>query len=250
MWRGRSLRRKFAENVNEAHNTYFPLDAARHAAYYSGVCFLRRFRGERMRAAMLVGCAALLLSACSSEPVQQAMAAHVTPGMRAAMSDAGQANCAMIGGSLSVARQLDGSAIGMRAAERQTAAASRRWRAAAAATNSGPVAGSVSGTSTPASASGRRAYGPASGRRSPASTGFPSDRPAHPRAASRRSSHPGVSWASWHSIRVIASDLTFSSPSDFTFPLKAVAHIAGYIHLARNSHLPHRSSAPAAGRWR
>nr|MDQ6120393.1 DUF333 domain-containing protein [Klebsiella pneumoniae subsp. pneumoniae] len=67
-----------------------------------------------MRAAMLVGCAALLLSACS-EPVQQATAAHVTPGMRAAMSDAGQANCAMIGGSLSVARQLDGSAIGMRA---------------------------------------------------------------------------------------------------------------------------------------
>ena len=66
-----------------------------------------------MRAAMLVGCAALLLSACSSEPVQQATAAHVTPGMRAAMSDAGQANCAMIGGSLSVARQLDGSAIGM-----------------------------------------------------------------------------------------------------------------------------------------
>ncbi len=41
-----------------------------------------------MRAAMLVGCAALLLSACSSEPVQQATAAHVTPGMRAAMSDA------------------------------------------------------------------------------------------------------------------------------------------------------------------
>ncbi len=38
---------------------------------------------------------------------------RVTPGMRAAMSDAGQANCAMIGGSLSVARQLDGSAIGM-----------------------------------------------------------------------------------------------------------------------------------------
>ena len=66
-----------------------------------------------MRAAILVGCAALLLSACSSEPVQQATAAHVSPGMRAAMSDAGQANCAMIGGSLSVARQLDGSAIGM-----------------------------------------------------------------------------------------------------------------------------------------
>ncbi|MDU3715242.1 MAG: DUF333 domain-containing protein [Klebsiella michiganensis] len=52
-----------------------------------------------MRAAFLVGCAALLLSACSSndEP----------------MSSSGQANCAMVGGSLSVARQLDGSAIGM-----------------------------------------------------------------------------------------------------------------------------------------
>ncbi|XNM67572.1 DUF333 domain-containing protein [Escherichia coli] len=69
-----------------------------------------------MRAAFLVGCAALLLSACSSndEPVQQATAAHVSPGMRAAMSSSpGQANCAMVGGSLSVARQLDGSAIGM-----------------------------------------------------------------------------------------------------------------------------------------
>ena len=66
-----------------------------------------------MRAAFLVGCAALLLSACSSEPVQQATAAHVTPGMRAAMSSSGEANCAMIGGSLSAARQLDGSRIGM-----------------------------------------------------------------------------------------------------------------------------------------
>lgn len=68
-----------------------------------------------MRAAFLVGCAALLLSACSSndEPVQQATAAHVSPGMRAAMSSSGQVNCAMVGGSLSVARQLDGSAIGM-----------------------------------------------------------------------------------------------------------------------------------------
>ena len=65
-----------------------------------------------MRAAFWVGCAALLLSACSSEPVQQATAAHVAPGMKAAMSSSG-ANCAMIGGSLSVARQLDGSAIGM-----------------------------------------------------------------------------------------------------------------------------------------
>ncbi|EEA5036099.1 DUF333 domain-containing protein, partial [Salmonella enterica subsp. enterica serovar Dublin] len=31
----------------------------------------------------------------------------------AAMSSAGEANCAMIGGSLSAARQLDGSVIGM-----------------------------------------------------------------------------------------------------------------------------------------
>ncbi|EHP7061863.1 DUF333 domain-containing protein, partial [Salmonella enterica] len=66
-----------------------------------------------MRAAFWVGCAALLLSACSSEPVQQATAAHVSPGMTAAMSSAGEANCAMIGGSLSAARQLDGSVIGM-----------------------------------------------------------------------------------------------------------------------------------------
>ncbi|CAI8848195.1 DUF333 domain-containing protein [Kosakonia quasisacchari] len=67
-----------------------------------------------MRAAFLVGCAALLLSACSSdEPVQQATAAHVAPGLKAAMSNGGQANCAMIGGSLSAARQLDGSMVGM-----------------------------------------------------------------------------------------------------------------------------------------
>lgn len=50
-----------------------------------------------MRAAFWVGCAALLLSACSSEPVQQATAAHVAPGMKAAMSSSGEANCAMIG---------------------------------------------------------------------------------------------------------------------------------------------------------
>ncbi len=146
-----------------------------------------------MRAAMLVGCAALLLSACSSEPVQQATAAHVTRReMRAAMSDAGQANCAMIGGSLSVARPARWFGDWhVRAAERQTlqraGAGGRQLRLLTAA----PSRGSVSGTSTPASASGRRAYRPASGRRSPASTGFPSDRPAHPRAASCRSSHPG-----------------------------------------------------------
>ncbi len=71
-----------------------------------------------MRAGFVAGCAALvlstsLLSACSSEPPQQATAAHVAPGMRAAMSNQGAASCAMIGGTLSVARQLDGSAIGM-----------------------------------------------------------------------------------------------------------------------------------------
>ncbi|BDH46076.1 hypothetical protein TUM12370_21200 [Salmonella enterica subsp. enterica serovar Choleraesuis] len=65
-----------------------------------------------MRAA-LVAVAAIFLSACSSEPAQQATAAHVAPGLRAAMTGQGQANCAMVGGSLSVARQLDGSAIGM-----------------------------------------------------------------------------------------------------------------------------------------
>jgi len=90
------------------------LDVTPLAAYYEQVLRTVFDRGiKRMRAAFWVGCAALLLSACSSEPVQQATAAHVTPGMRAAMSDSGQANCAMIGGALSVARQLDGSAIGM-----------------------------------------------------------------------------------------------------------------------------------------
>ena len=66
-----------------------------------------------MRSALWIGCAALLLSACSSEPVQQATAAHVAPGLKAAMSNSGQANCAMIGGSMSVARQLDGAMTGM-----------------------------------------------------------------------------------------------------------------------------------------
>ncbi|ENA7473009.1 DUF333 domain-containing protein, partial [Shigella flexneri] len=42
-----------------------------------------------MRAAFWVGCAALLLSACSSEPVQQATAAHVAPSLKASMSSSG-----------------------------------------------------------------------------------------------------------------------------------------------------------------
>ena len=79
----------------------------------------------------------------------------------------------------------------VRAAERQTlqraGAGGRQLRLLTAA----PSRGSVSGTSMPASASGRRAYRPASGRRSPASTGFPSDRPARLRATSCRSSRQG-----------------------------------------------------------
>lgn len=100
------------ENVSEVHKCTLLLSTARRV-----MPMMHRFRNlngeERMRAAFWVGCAALLLSACSNEPVQQATAAHVTPGMKAAMSSSGQANCAMVGGSLSAARQLDGSAIGM-----------------------------------------------------------------------------------------------------------------------------------------
>ncbi|WP_058910229.1 DUF333 domain-containing protein [Entomohabitans teleogrylli] len=66
-----------------------------------------------MRAGFFVGCVALLLTACSSEPPQQATAAHVAPGLRAVMSSQGEANCAMVGGTPSVARQLDGTATGM-----------------------------------------------------------------------------------------------------------------------------------------
>lgn len=66
-----------------------------------------------MRSRFLIGCAALMLSACSSEPVQQATAAHVAPGVRASMSGSGEANCAMVGGMVLAARQLDGSSTGM-----------------------------------------------------------------------------------------------------------------------------------------
>jgi putative hemolysin len=66
-----------------------------------------------MRVGFWLAASVLFLTACSSEPQQQGTAAHVTPGMKAAMSAQGEAHCAMIGGSLSVARQLDGSAKGM-----------------------------------------------------------------------------------------------------------------------------------------
>ena len=66
-----------------------------------------------MRSFFLVGVAALFLSACSNEPPQQATAAHVSPGVRAALSSQGEANCAMIGGALSLAHQLDGTVVGM-----------------------------------------------------------------------------------------------------------------------------------------
>lgn len=108
---------KLLKNVNTTHKYVLRLSTRRAELpiILELVHFKMYLRGEKMRAAFLVGCAALLLSACSSndEPVQQATAAHVSPGMRAAMSSSGQANCAMVGGSLSVARQLDGSAIGM-----------------------------------------------------------------------------------------------------------------------------------------
>lgn len=81
----------------------------------SAACLRLQNMRESNARSVWVGCAALLLSACSSdnEPVQQATAAHVAPGLKASMTSSGEANCAMIGGSLSVARQLDGSAIGM-----------------------------------------------------------------------------------------------------------------------------------------
>lgn len=66
-----------------------------------------------MRAAFLVGCAALFLSACSNEPNQQATAAHGGMEMKTAMSSLAVANCAMTGGATLTARQLDGSIIGM-----------------------------------------------------------------------------------------------------------------------------------------
>lgn len=66
-----------------------------------------------MRSLFIAALVALSLSACSSEPPQQATAAHVSPGLKAAMSSQGEANCAMMGGSLSVAHQLDGTLVGM-----------------------------------------------------------------------------------------------------------------------------------------
>lgn len=61
----------------------------------------------------LVAGLAAFLSACSSEPAQQATAAHAPAGMHAMMSSSGQANCAMVGGVTLAARQLDGSMMGV-----------------------------------------------------------------------------------------------------------------------------------------
>ena len=63
----------------------------------------------------LLAGAALLLSACSSnpnddEPVQQATAAHVP---HVVMSSMAEVSCSNAGGSLAFSRQLDGSRIGM-----------------------------------------------------------------------------------------------------------------------------------------
>ncbi|MDF7680998.1 DUF333 domain-containing protein [Enterobacteriaceae bacterium ESL0689] len=66
-----------------------------------------------MRATFWLACTTLLLSACHQEPMQQGTAAYVPPAMRSTMSDEGLANCAMLGGALSIARQLDGSSTGV-----------------------------------------------------------------------------------------------------------------------------------------
>ncbi|MEY8709296.1 hypothetical protein A9B99_01100 [Mangrovibacter phragmitis] len=68
-----------------------------------------------MKAGFIVaaGAALFFLTACSSnEPVQQATAAHTRSPLESVMSGQGQANCAMIGGMVLAARQLDGSMIG------------------------------------------------------------------------------------------------------------------------------------------
>jgi len=55
----------------------------------------------------------MLLAGCSqhtAEPEQQATAAHIQP---VHMSVVASGNCAMAGGTLAYARQLDGSRIGM-----------------------------------------------------------------------------------------------------------------------------------------
>ena len=108
-----ALLEKSQKSVSPRHKDEF-----QPSTYCAGLPMMLGFRffdggEEEMRSALWIGCAALLLSACSSEPVQQATAAHVAPGLKAAMSNSGQANCAMIGGSMSVTRQLDGSMTGM-----------------------------------------------------------------------------------------------------------------------------------------
>lgn len=59
----------------------------------------------------LVLAAGILLSACSSEPEQQATSANIH--QRIDMSDAAVENCALAGGTLALSSQLDGSSVGM-----------------------------------------------------------------------------------------------------------------------------------------
>ncbi|WP_226570476.1 putative hemolysin [Mangrovibacter yixingensis] len=61
---------------------------------------------------LAAGVSLFFLTACSNEPVQQATAAHTRSPLQSIMSGTGQANCAMIGGMVLGARQLDGSMVG------------------------------------------------------------------------------------------------------------------------------------------
>ncbi|NIF21995.1 MULTISPECIES: putative hemolysin [Pantoea] len=65
-----------------------------------------------MKAAhLLLAAGTLLLAACSSEPQQQATAAHVQP--HVVMASMAESTCASAGGVLAFSRQLDGSRVGM-----------------------------------------------------------------------------------------------------------------------------------------
>lgn len=61
--------------------------------------------------AAVFGC--LLLSACSSEPEQQATSANVHQRSVITMAAPASDNCARAGGTLALSHQLDGSRVGM-----------------------------------------------------------------------------------------------------------------------------------------